>query len=172
MLHHPASPARHNACTSCVSSLLGLPCFCPSLLLPLSSVHCRHIPSEARRNDNVADMPIIVTTYECASRDYELLASMKWRCLVIDEGHRCGRRRPTSTSCDSSLRRTFVAQEDVRGSRNCPSCAHSRPVPHRRPPASRPTPAVLHMQVEERGRRHPQAAARVHEASYFGAAGG
>lgn len=45
----------------------------------------RHEPKtvEARKN-----FPIFVTSYEIAINDSRILGSMRWKFIVVDEGHR------------------------------------------------------------------------------------
>jgi len=48
-----------------------------------------HIPKEAYTTGKLSSpMPVFIMSFESAMRDEEHLARVKWRMLVLDEGHR------------------------------------------------------------------------------------
>jgi SNF2 family DNA or RNA helicase len=48
----------------------------------------KYIPNEAYSKNYVPGMPIFVTTYDVAVRDANVLSNVKWRLIILDEGHR------------------------------------------------------------------------------------
>ena len=48
----------------------------------------KFIPKDAYHNSFVPGMPIFVTTYDVAVRDADFLADVRWRFIILDEGHR------------------------------------------------------------------------------------
>lgn len=48
----------------------------------------KFVSKDSYQNSFVPEMPIFVTTYDVAVRDADYLADVRWRYIILDEGHR------------------------------------------------------------------------------------